>query len=145
MKDSARNIFRKSVLIALALPLIAALLVLMLYMFGPKLIGRGPDTKDMTKINMVTIQNALQLFVLDTGRFPTTDEGLGALMTQLEDLEGWKGPYLLSADTLLDLWKRPIIYRCPGEHGEFDLISYGRDGHPGGSGEDKDIVNWEHH
>jgi hypothetical protein len=83
---------------------------------------------------------ALQLLAFDTGRFPTTAEGLDALVRRPGKLANWGGPYLQTPEVLLDPWGRPYIYRCPGQHGEFDLLSYGADGKEGGVGEAADIV-----
>jgi general secretion pathway protein G len=63
-------------------------------------------------------------------------------MEQPGDTEGWNGPYLKKAESLIDPWNNPFLYRYPGEHGEFDLYSLGRDGQEGGEGEDEDATNW---
>jgi general secretion pathway protein G len=85
---------------------------------------------------------ALETFRLDTGRYPTTQEGLEALRRQPGGLEKWDGPYL-KKDVPLDPWGRPYVYRSPGEHGPYDLLSYGADGAPGGEGDNRDITSWE--
>ncbi len=102
----------------------------------------GTSKQKIAKAQIANFSAALDEFRLDNGRYPTTDEGLEALVKKPDDLESWQGPYLPKAIPK-DPWGHPYVYRCPGEHGDFDLISYGRDGQPGGEGEDKDIVSWE--
>jgi general secretion pathway protein G len=89
------------------------------------------------------LEGALQLFALDVGRYPTTSEGLEALVSNPGGLESWKGPYLSQA-LPMDPWDKPYVYRCPPTEGiEFDLYSYGSDGVEGGEGENADITNWK--
>ena len=84
---------------------------------------------------------ALDTFRLDVGRYPTTQEGLDALRRQPGGVERWDGPYL-KKDVPLDPWTHPYVYRCPGQHGDFDLLSYGADGQEGGDADNADIKNW---
>ena len=76
------------------------------------------------------------------GRFPSTSEGLVALVTKPAGSTGWNGPYLKS-DVPLDPWKREYLYKYPGERAELDIFSYGQNGTPGGEGEDADVGNWQ--
>ncbi len=85
---------------------------------------------------------ALDTLRLDVGRYPTTQEGLDALMRQPGSLERWDGSYL-KKEVPLDPWGKPYTYRSPGEHGPYDLISYGADGRPGGEGDNRDVTSWE--
>lgn len=85
---------------------------------------------------------ALDSFRLDVGRYPTTDEGLEILYTKPEGLATWDGPYLKKR-VPLDPWKNRYEYKCPGDHGEYDIISYGADGKEGGEGENQDISSWQ--
>ena len=78
---------------------------------------------------------------LDTGRYPTTQEGLGALMTAPSGVANWNGPYLKDPKQLKDPWSRDFAYRSPAEKGGFDLGSLGADGKEGGDGENKDVHN----
>ena len=87
------------------------------------------------------LEKALVQFRLDVDRFPTTDEGLAALNEAPTDAVGWAGPYLKKA-VPEDPWGRPFIYREPGEHSDFDLLTLGKDGAPGGEVENQDIANW---
>ncbi|MDC7713916.1 type II secretion system major pseudopilin GspG [Vogesella sp. LYT5W] len=84
------------------------------------------------------LEKSLDQYRLDTGRYPTTEQGLAALYTRPADEPKWQGPYLKKAPPP-DPWGRPYQYRQPGERGEYDLYSYGKDGQAGGSGEDADI------
>jgi general secretion pathway protein G len=84
---------------------------------------------------------ALDQYRIDTGHYPSTEFGLGALVVRPGNEPRWAGPYLTKAAPP-DPWGRPYLYRVPGEHGEYDLYSLGKDGRPGGSGEDADITNW---
>ncbi len=99
--------------------------------------------EQIAKIQIKEIEGALQLFSFDVGRFPSTSEGLEALVRNPGNLEAWRGPYLSKADVPLDPWGKPYVFRCPGEHGDFDLFSLGPDGVEGGEGENADIVNWK--
>jgi general secretion pathway protein G len=86
---------------------------------------------------------ALGSFKLDTGIFPSTEEGLQALRTPPPNLAQWQGPYL-PQEIPVDPWGHPYLYKFPGEHGdEPDLVCYGADGQPGGDGINADIVSWK--
>lgn len=110
---------------------------------GPRLFGKvGVAKQKAAKAQIELFGTALDAFRLDVGRYPTTEEGLKALREKPPGVEKWDGPYL-PKEIPLDPWGRAYVYRSPGEHGEYDLISYGRDGVEGGQGEDEDIVNWK--
>ncbi|MGQ9509341.1 MAG: type II secretion system major pseudopilin GspG [Thermodesulfobacteriota bacterium] len=110
---------------------------------GPRLFGKvGVAKQKAAKAQIELFGTALDAFRLDIGRYPTTEEGLKALREKPSDVEKWDGPYI-PKEIPLDPWGRPYVYRSPGEHGEYDLISYGRDGVEGGQGEDEDIVSWK--
>ncbi|MCB1707824.1 MAG: type II secretion system major pseudopilin GspG, partial [Halioglobus sp.] len=93
-------------------------------------------------IQIKDLEQSLEMYKLDVGRFPTTEEGLAALVTKPGSVSGWNGPYLKS-DVPLDPWNRAYHYKYPGEHGELDIFSYGQDGQAGGEGEDSDVGNWQ--
>lgn len=96
-----------------------------------------------TKAQIAAFQTALGAYKLDTGSFPTNEQGLEALRTQPEGVKNWGGPYL-PKEVPPDAWGNPYVYKFPGDHGdEPDIISYGADGKPGGTGEDADIVSWK--
>ncbi|MBI2264035.1 MAG: type II secretion system major pseudopilin GspG [Armatimonadetes bacterium] len=114
----------------------------------PRLVGRTEKAKRTKAISDVkNLETALDLFEADNGFFPTTDQGLRALVvkpTTEPTPEKWRGPYLKKTN-FTDPWGRAYNYLCPGEHNEesYDLSCYGKDGQPGGEGVDADIVNWE--
>lgn len=87
------------------------------------------------------LETALDQYRLDVGRYPSTEQGLAALNAQPAGQTRWQGPYLKKA-VPPDPWGNPYQYRFPGEHGDFDLYSFGQDGKPGGTGEYADITNW---
>jgi general secretion pathway protein G len=95
-----------------------------------------------TKAQIELFGTALDTFRLDVGRYPTTDEGLQALRQKPGGLERWDGPSLRK-ELPLDPWSKPYAYRSPGEHGAYDIVSYGADGTPGGDGDNRDITSWE--
>ena len=110
---------------------------------GPRLfpkLGKGKQAAAKAQIEL--LGQALDQMRLDIGRYPTTQEGLSALVTNLGRMENWDGPYLKKA-LPNDPWGKPYNYRFPGTHGEYDLFSFGRDGAQGGEGEDKDVNSWE--
>ncbi len=110
---------------------------------APKFFGKlGASRQKTAKAQIELLGNALDEFRLDNGRYPTTDEGLDALRKKPAGLNNWAGPYL-PKPVPKDPWGHDYVYRCPGEHGDYDLFSYGRDGQEGGEGEDADIVSWE--
>lgn len=110
---------------------------------APKLFHKLSSSKQkIAKAQIELISTALDAFRLDVGRYPTTEEGLEVLWKNTKDIKGWDGPYL-PKPVKSDPWGRPYIYKCPGEHGEYDLYSLGADGKKGGKGENKDIISWE--
>jgi general secretion pathway protein G len=109
---------------------------------GPRLfpkLGKGKQAAAKAQIEL--LGQALDQYRLDTGSYPTTEQGLNALVTN-PGVEKWEGPYLKKG-LPVDPWGKPYVYQHPGSHGEYDLFSYGRDGKPGGESEDKDVTSWE--
>ena len=98
----------------------------------------GKSEVKVAQAQMDAFDKALIQFRLDIGRFPTTEEGLDALVKKPANEPKWNGPYLSKA-VPNDPWSRPYLYRNPGEKGDFDLITLGKDGKPGGTGEDADL------
>jgi general secretion pathway protein G len=108
---------------------------------GPKYFAQlGKSEVTIAKAQIEAFGKALDTFRLDVGRYPTTEEGLGALLTKPPAALKWNGPYLQKA-VPADPWSHPYVYRSPGSKGDYDILSYGRDGQPGGSTEDADITN----
>ncbi len=129
----------------LELLVVLIILGLLAALIGPRLVGRvGKAKTQIAKSQIALLESALDQYRLDMGRYPTTEEGLEALITPpAEEDQNWQGPYLKKKKIPKDPWGRPYHYRCPGEHGDFDLWSYGADGEPGGEGENADITNWD--
>lgn len=98
--------------------------------------GRAQGQAAVVQMNNVAA--AIQMYYLDTGQFPSESDGLSALVTKPNAVNGWYGPYIDSS-ALSDPWGRAWIYRQPGREDAFDLMTLGQDGQPGGSNEDKDI------
>lgn len=99
-------------------------------------LGKSQVTVARAQIDVFT--KAIDNFRLDTGRYPTAEEGLNALVVKPADVDNWAGPYLKKG-VPLDPWGHPYVYQVPGTKGDYAVISYGRDGRPGGTGEDADI------
>jgi general secretion pathway protein G len=93
-----------------------------------------------TRAQIDALEKALEQYRLDVGRYPANEVGLAALLQAPPNEPRWNGPYLKRA-VPADPWGRPYVYRAPGEFGDFDLVSLGKDGQPGGSGADADIAN----
>lgn len=110
---------------------------------GPRLFGKVSMAKQKAaKAQIELFGTALDTFRLDVGRYPTTEDGLKALREKPAGAEGWQGPYL-PKEIPVDPWGAAYVYKCPGEHGDYDLISYGLDKAEGGEGENMDIVSWK--
>ncbi|MEJ2697143.1 MAG: type II secretion system major pseudopilin GspG [Candidatus Sulfobium sp.] len=121
---------------------VMVILGLLAALVGPTLfskVGKGKAAAAKTQIEL--FGQALDSFRLDTGRYPSTAEGLQALVVD-PGIDGWDGPYLKKG-VPNDPWNRPYQYTSPGNHGDYDLLTYGLDGAPGGDGENKDINSWE--
>jgi general secretion pathway protein G len=110
---------------------------------GPKYFSQiGKSEIKVTRAQIDALDKALAQYRIDAGHFPTTEQGLAALIATPSGEAKWSGPYLSKA-VPSDPWGRPYFYKCcPGEHGDFDLYSFGKDGVAGGTGEQGDITNW---
>jgi general secretion pathway protein G len=102
-------------------------------------VEKGRQT--VAKEQISEFESVLDLYRLDVGKYPSTEEGLQALRVRPTGVSNWDGPYL-KKDVPVDPWTHPYVYRCPGQHGDFDLLSYGADGQEGGDGDNADIKNW---
>jgi general secretion pathway protein G len=110
---------------------------------GPKYFAQiGKSEVKTAKAQIDSLGKALDQYRLDTGHYPSTENGLAALNAAPADELKWQGPYL-KKKVPNDPWDHPYIYKAPGEHGDYDLISLGNDGAAGGTGEAADINNWE--
>jgi general secretion pathway protein G len=121
---------------------VMVIITLLASLVAPRLFPKlGKGKQSAAKAQIELLEQGLDQFRLDTGRYPTTQEGLNVLVAD-QNIEKWEGPYLKKG-LPNDPWNKPYQYQCPGTHGEYDLFSYGRDGAIGGEGEDKDVVSWE--
>lgn len=109
---------------------------------GPKYFSQvGKSEIKMAQAQIDALEKALHQYRLDVGTYPATEQGLAALVNRPNNEARWQGPYLSKLPPA-DPWGRPYVYKYPGERAEFDLLSYGKDGQPGGEGEAADITNW---
>ena len=109
---------------------------------GPKYFSQiGKSEIKTARAQIDALEKALDQYRLDTGHYPAMEAGLNALVTRPANEPKWDGPYLKKA-VPTDPWGNSYVYKIPGEHGDFDLVSYGKDGQPGGAGEAADIANW---
>lgn len=126
----------------LELLVVVAIIGLLAAYVGPKYFSQiGKSEQTVAKSQIEGFSRALGTYRIDVGAYPTTEEGLAALVTKPGDSDKaakWNGPYLEKTPPL-DPWGRPYIYRSPGSKGDFELMSYGKDGQPGGSGDAADI------
>lgn len=110
----------------------------------PKYIGKvGESRQTTTKAQIELLSTALEIYKLDTGKYPAQGEGLKALINKSGEVNNWKGPYLRKNIIPKDPWGAEYVYKHPGEHGDYDILSYGADGNEGGTDEDADVVSWE--
>jgi general secretion pathway protein G len=116
---------------------------LLMALVGPNLIGRSEKAKTQAAAMQIErLGTVLDTFRLDIGRYPTTQEGLQALVARPSGLERWDGPYL-NKGVPKDPWDRPYVYRSPGDGGRpYDIYSLGADGAPGGTDQNRDITSW---
>jgi len=109
---------------------------------GPKYFSQiGKSEVKATRAQIDGLEKALDQYRLDVGHYPSNEQGLSALVTRPTNEPRWDGPYLKKS-VPPDPWGNPYVYRMPGEHGDLDLLSYGKDGQPGGEGDAADITNW---
>lgn len=122
---------------------VLVILGLLAALAGPRVVGYlGGAKSDTAKLQITHFKSALDLYRLDTGGYPTSQQGLVALVRSPGNVPGWKGPYIDSPDVPVDPWGNPYTYRAPGEHGPYDVYTLGSDKAPGGSGEASDVTSW---
>ena len=125
----------------LELLVVVAIIGVLVGYVAPRYFGQiGKSEINTAKAQIDALEKALDQYRLDTGRYPSTELGLKALVERPQNEPKWNGPYLKKA-VPLDPWGKPYVYRAPGEKDDFDLVSYGKDGAPGGSGDNADITN----
>ncbi|MDR2690195.1 MAG: type II secretion system major pseudopilin GspG [Azoarcus sp.] len=122
---------------------VIAIIGLLASLVGPKVMGQlgGAKTK-ATALQVKDLEQAAELFKLDVGRFPSSAEGLDALVNRPATATGWNGPYLRRG-LPKDPWGNAYLYENPGKHGEIDIYSLGQDKAAGGEGESTDVGNWQ--
>ena len=138
MRDQRGFTFVEIMVVVAILAILAAIVV-------PRIMGRTDEAKiTAAKVQMRNIEGALKLYKLDTGKYPRTEHGLEALVTKPTSGKvpnNWrKGGYLPAIPK--DPWGTPFVYLSPGVHDDYDLVSNGSDGEPGGEGEEADIQSW---
>ena len=125
----------------LELLVVVAIIGLLVGYVAPRYFGQiGKSEVATAKAQIDALEKALEQYRLDTGRYPASELGLAALVTRPQNEPKWNGPYLKKA-VPLDPWGKPYVYKQPGERGDFDLVSFGRDGQAGGNGDNADISN----
>lgn len=139
-----KRIKRNAGFTLIELLIVMIILGLLAALVAPRMFGKvGTSKQKAAKAQMSLFETALDTYRLDVGKYPTTERGLAALREKPDDTDtNWDGPYL-PKEIPLDPWGRAYVYVHPGEHGDYDILSYGADKQPGGEGEDTDIVNWK--
>ena len=123
--------------------IVMVILGLLAALVAPRMFGKTVSSRQKAaKAQISLFETAIDTYRLDVGRFPTTQQGLAALRTAPSGVDNWDGPYL-PKDVPMDPWGNPYVYRYPGEHGDYDIISLGADGAPGGEEANADIVSWK--
>ena len=121
---------------------VMVILVMLAGIIGPRVVGYlGSSRSKTAAVEIKNLSTSLELYFLDVGDYPTTGEGLATLVDMRVQKKGWNGPYLSKLQLPLDPWGNPYRYESPGKKGRYDLYTYGRDGKPGGTGEDADAWN----
>ena len=124
--------------------IVLAIIGLIVGLVGPRVLGYLETSKvKSARMQIDNFGKALDLYFLDAGRYPTSAEGLEALVQKPAASAAWNGPYLKGSKVPGDPWSNKYNYRSPGEHGKYDLYSFGADGRDGGTGNDADITSWD--
>ena len=119
---------------------VISIIALIMALVGPRVLNfLGESKVKAAKIQIASLESALDLYALDTGQYPSSSDGLDALMHRPGGVTSWSGPYLKGNEVPNDPWGRPYVYRSPGEHGPYDIVSYGPKGQEGGAAE---INSW---
>lgn len=123
---------------------VLVILGLLASLVGPQVFKQLSSSKSKTaSLQIEELSSALDLYRLEVGGYPTSEQGLDALINKPANIDKWNGPYLKKSIIRDDPWGNAYIYVFPGEHGEFDLYSLGADKQEGGEGENKDVRSWE--
>jgi general secretion pathway protein G len=123
---------------------VLAIIGLLAGLVGPQVIKHlGESKSKAARIQIEELSSALDMYRIDNGRYPNSEEGLDVLVQAPASAANWNGPYLRKKKVPLDPWNQLYHYTAPGQHGKYDLFTLGADNAEGGEGEDKDVVNWE--
>ncbi|HVT28936.1 MAG TPA: type II secretion system major pseudopilin GspG [Lacipirellulaceae bacterium] len=124
---------------------VITIIAMIMALVAPRVLNYLSESKvKAAKIQIESIGSALDLFYLDEGHYPPTSEGLAALVQRPDNSPTWNGPYLKGGVVPNDPWGHPYVYRSPGEHGPYDMISYGPAGQNGGMESASAITSWAH-
>jgi len=127
----------------LELLVVLGIIAMLAGIVGPQVMKHMGESKiKAAKVQIEDLSATLDMYKLDLGNYPTSEEGLKALIESPDSAKRWNGPYLRKSKVPLDPWQNEYKYVFPGEHGKFDLFSLGADGKEGGEGEDQDLVSW---
>jgi general secretion pathway protein G len=134
---------RQSGYTILELLVVLGILALLATVAAPQAIRYFSRAKsEAAQLQVNQLVSAIEIYFLDTGKYPPQDLGLRALLEAPPGEPRWGGPYLKKADAIVDPWGKPYVYRNPGQKGRFDVFSLGSDGVVGGTGEDRDVTSW---
>jgi general secretion pathway protein G len=123
---------------------VITIIALIMGIVGPRVLNYLTESKaKAAKIQIESFASALDLFFLDTGRYPQGSEGLNALVRRPGNINSWNGPYLKGGVVPPDPWGNAYVYRAPGQNGAYDILSFGADGTEGGTGAAQDITSWQ--
>lgn len=126
----------------LELLVVMVILGLLAGYIAPKYFAQvGKSETKVAQTQVESLEKSVDMYWLDTGHYPTSEQGLDVLVIKPQNESKWNGPYLKKA-VPSDPWGRRYVYKYPGEHGDYDLYSFGKDGQPAGQGENADITNW---
>ena len=144
LATAGRRALREAGMTLIEILVVLTLIGVVLGIVGSTYLGKSEQAKaKAAKIEIEQISQALDLFKLELGRYPTTQEGLQALVAAPPGLANWAGPDWKKSSTPKDPWSHEYTYAAPGSHGAYDIISLGADGVEGGEGANKDVTNWE--
>lgn len=128
----------------LELLVVLGIIAMLAGLVGPQVMKHMVEAKiKAAKVQIEDLAQTLDMYKLDVGGYPSSDQGLEALISAPDGAQRWNGPYLRKSKVPLDPWNNEYKYASPGEHGKFDLYSMGADGKEGGEGEDQDLTSWE--
>ncbi|MEQ1486537.1 type II secretion system major pseudopilin GspG [Methyloglobulus sp.] len=138
------NYRRQTGFTLLELLVVLGIIAMLAGLVGPQVMKHMGESKvKAAKVQIEDLAQTLDMYKLDVGSYPTSEQGLNALIESPDGAQRWNGPYLRKSKVPLDPWQQEYKYTSPGEHGKFDVSSLGADGKEGGEGEDKDLNSWE--